>query len=107
VAAPGAPKACSLLMSRDYTRGTMCHRHHSEHGVHAGRAREGARVRNIQASYTPDPMFGINYGRARACAHAARCHLMKGDEQDLVRSPFRRVPALEPVLARAVRSRSV
>ena len=52
-------------------------------------------------------MFGINYRLARARAHAARCHLMKGDEQDLVRSPSRRVHAREPVLARAVHSGSV
>src|SRR5438552_14647842 len=46
-----------LLVSRDYTCGTIRDGHHGEHGIHSGRARERARVRHIQATYTPHPVF--------------------------------------------------
>src|SRR5438093_9706804 len=88
----------SCEMARNYPRCTMRDAHDGQHRIHAGGAREDTRVRYVQASYTPHPMFGIDDRLVRARAHAARCHLMEGDQEKLIRRPTRRVHAPEPVL---------
>src|SRR6266516_1678314 len=87
--------------SRNYSRGPMRNGHDGQHRIDAGSTWESTRVGDVQASYTPDPVFGIHDRRLGARAHAAGRHLMKRDEQQLVRTPARGIDAPEPVLARA------
>src|SRR6266550_226001 len=87
--------------SRNYCRGPMRNGHDGQHRIDAGSTWESTRVGDVQASYTPDPVFGIDHRRLGTRAHAARGHLVKRDQQELVRTPARGIDAPEPVLARA------